>query len=223
MGATDVNPTRMELIKTKERIALAKKGHKLLKQKRDALILEFFKVLKNAQNLRGELAKKIATASKSLAVAQLYHPIQELEKVSLDIKRDISLEIEVKNVMGVKIPTIETNIEKRDFMRMPSYSITATSAKIDQAVADFDEVLYMVLKLAETETAIKRLIFEIEKTKRRVNALEYVLIPRLEEQKNMISFRLEEMERDSFVSLKSIKRKLEAAKSESSEARSQSS
>lgn len=216
MGATDVNPTRMELIKTKERIALAKKGHKLLKQKRDALILEFFKVLKKAQNLRGELAKKIATASKSLAVAQLYHPMQELEKISLDIKRDISLDIEVKNVMGVKIPTIETNIEKRDFMRMPSYSITATSAKIDQAVADFDEVLYMVLKLAETETAIKRLIFEIEKTKRRVNALEYVLIPRLEEQKNTIAFRLEEMERDSFVSLKSIKRKLEAAKSQSS-------
>jgi len=208
MAAVDINPTRMELIKLKERIALARKGHKLLKQKRDALILEFFKILKKAQNLRGELAKKIAAASKSLALAQLYHSKPELENVSLAIRRDISLDVEVKNVMGVKIPTIETNIERRDFMRMPSYSIPGTSAKIDQAVGDFDEVLYMVLKLAETETAIKRLIVEIEKTKRRVNALEYVLIPRLEEQKNMISFRLEEMERDSFVSLKSIKRKL---------------
>lgn len=209
MAAADINPTRMELIKLKERIVLARKGHKLLKQKRDALILEFFKILKKAQNLRGELAKKMAVASKSLAVAQLYHSKPELENVSLNISRDISLDVDVKNVMGVKIPTLETNVERRDFIRMPSYSIPATSAKIDRAVDDFDEVLYMVLKLAETETAIKRLIVEIEKTKRRVNALEYVLIPRLEEQKNMIAFRLEEMERDSFVSLKSIKRKLE--------------
>ncbi|MEM2909173.1 MAG: V-type ATP synthase subunit D [Candidatus Bilamarchaeaceae archaeon] len=209
MAAMDVNPTRMELIKVKDSIALARKGHKLLKQKRDALILEFFKILKKAQDLRGELAKKIAEGYKSLALAQLYHPAHQLEKVSLDLKRDIDIEIEVKNVMGVKIPSIETRFEKRDFIRMPTYSIAATSAKIDQAVHDFDEVLFMVIKLAETETAIKRLILEIEKTKRRVNALEYVLIPRLEETKALISFRLDEMERDSFVSLKSIQRKLE--------------
>lgn len=208
-GATDVNPTRMELIKTKERIALAKKGHKLLKQKRDALILEFFKILKKAQDLRGELAKKMAKGYNSLAVAQLYHSVHQLEKVSLDLRKDIDLDVEVKNVMGVKIPTIEVEMEQKEFIRLDSYSVAGTSAKIDEAVADFDEILAMVVKLAETETAIKRLILEIEKTKRRVNALEYVLIPRLDEQKTMISFRLDEMERDSFVSLKSIKRKLE--------------
>lgn len=208
-GATDVNPTRMELIKTKERIALAKKGHKLLKQKRDALILEFFKILKKAKDLRGELAKKMAKGYNSLAVAQLYHPVHQLEKVSLDLKKDIDLDIEVKNVMGVKIPTIDVEMEHKDFIRLESYSVAGTSAKIDAAVADFDEILEMVIRLAETETAIKRLILEIEKTKRRVNALEFVLIPRLEEQKTMISFRLDEMERDSFVSLKAIKRKLE--------------
>ncbi len=208
-GATDVNPTRMELIRTKERITLAKKGHKLLKQKRDALILEFFKILKKAKDLRGELAGKMAAGYRSLAVAQLYHPVHQLEKVSLDLRKDIDLDIEVKNVMGVKIPTIEVEMEQKDFIRLDSYSVAGTSAKIDAAVADFDEILGMVIKLAETETAIKRLILEIEKTKRRVNALEFVLIPRLEEQKNMISFRLDEMERDSFVSLKSIKKKLE--------------
>ena len=212
MAATDVNPTRMELIKTKERIVLARKGHKLLKQKRDALILEFFKILKKSQDLRGQLAKQMAAAYKSLGYAQLYHPVHQLEKVSLDLKKNIEVDVEVKNVMGVKIPAIETKFEKRDFIRAPSYSVPATSAKIDQAVQDYEEVLYMVIKLAETETAIKRLIIEIEKTKRRVNALEFVLIPRLDEQKNMISFRLDEMERDSFVSLKSIKRKLEAQK-----------
>jgi V/A-type H+-transporting ATPase subunit D len=212
-AATDANPTRMELIKTKERIALATKGHKLLKQKRDALILEFFRILKKAEDLRGELAGKMAEGYRSLALAQLYHTVQQLEKVSMDLRKDIDLDIEVKNVMGVKIPTIEVEMEQKEFIRLDSYSVAGTSAKIDEAVEDFDEILGMVIKLAETETAIKRLILEIEKTKRRVNALEYVLIPRLEDQKNMISFRLDEMERDSFVSLKSIKRKLEQEKS----------
>ncbi|MBU0590980.1 MAG: V-type ATP synthase subunit D [Candidatus Micrarchaeota archaeon] len=212
MAATDVNPTRMELIKTKERIVLAKKGHKLLKQKRDALILEFFKILKKAQDLRGELANRMKRAYGSLALAETYHNIQELSKVSLDLRKDIDIEIDVQNVMGVKIPNITTTMETKHFMSIPSYSVAATSAKIDAAVEDFDEVLKMVIKLAETETAMKRLILEIEKTKRRVNALEYVLIPRLDEQKRMISFRLEEMERDSFVSLKAIKRRLEKEK-----------
>lgn len=213
-GATDVNPTRMELIKTKERIKLASKGHKLLKQKRDALILEFFKILKKAQDLRGQLALKMAVGYKSLALAETYHNMQELTKVSLDLRKEIDIDIEVRNVMGVKIPNITTKMEAKHFLNLPTYSVAATSAKIDAAVDDFNEILTMVIKLAETETAMKRLIIEIEKTKRRVNALEFVLIPRLEEQQKMISFRLEEMERDSFVSLKTIKRKLEKEKKE---------
>ena len=215
MAATDVNPTRMELIKTKDRIKLAAKGHKLLKQKRDALILEFFKILKKAQDLRGQLAQKMAKAHHSLALAETYHTTQALSKVSLDLRKDIDIDIEVRNVMGVKIPNITATMENKDFMSIPTYSVAATSAKIDAAVEDFNEILNMVIKLAETETAMKRLIIEIEKTKRRVNALEYVLIPRLEEQKNMIAFRLDEMERDSFVSLKAIKRKLEKEKRKS--------
>jgi len=212
MAVTDVNPTRMELIKTKERIALARKGHKLLKQKRDALILEFFKILKKAKDLRGEMTKKMAGAYRALALAETYHTIQELSKVSLDLHKEIDVDIEVRNVMGVKIPNIETRMEAKHFMDIPTYSVAATSAKIDAAVEDFDGIFGMVIKLAETETAIKRLILEIEKTKRRVNALEYVLIPRLEEQQRTISFRLDEMERDSFVSLKTIKRRLEKEK-----------
>ncbi len=208
----DVIPTRMELIKTKERITLATKGHKLLKQKRDALILEFFKILKKAQDLRGELAKRIGAAYKSLALTEVYHTLYELENVSLNLKKHIDIEIDVKNVMGVKIPYITSHMEAKHFMDLPTYSVAATSAKIDDAVEKFDEILQIVIKLAETETAIKRLILEIEKTKRRVNALEYNLIPRLEEQKRLISFRLDEMERDSFVSLKVIKRRLEKEK-----------
>lgn len=210
----DVIPTRMELIKTKDRIKLAVKGHKLLKQKRDALILEFFKILKKAKDLRGELAKKMKSAYQAISLAEMYHSGYQMASVSLDLKKEIEIDIEVKNVMGVKIPHLETKMERTHFLSLPTYSLAATSAKIDSAVENFDEILEMVIKLAETETAMKRLILEIEKTKRRVNALEFVLIPRLEEQKSMISFRLDEMERDSFVSLKSIKRKLENQKKE---------
>jgi len=208
----EVNPTRMELVKTKERIALARKGHKLLKQKRDALILEFFKILKKAQDIRGQLAEKMGEAYNSVSLAEMYHNIYALQNVSLNVRKDIDVDIEVKNVMGVKIPHITSDMEMKHFMDIPSYSISGTSAKIDDAVENFSEVLQLVVKLAESETAIKRLILEIEKTKRRVNALEYVVIPRLDEQKKMISFRLDEMERDSFVSLKVLKRKLEKKK-----------
>jgi V/A-type H+-transporting ATPase subunit D len=212
MASSDVVPTRMELIKTKDRINLAVKGHKLLKQKRDALILEFFKILKKAKDLRGQLALKMGQGYKSLALAETYHPLQEMAKVSLDLRKDIDIDIEVANVMGVKIPNITAQMESKHFLEVPGYSVAGTSAKIDAAVEDFSEILEMVIKLAETETAMKRLIIEIEKTKRRVNALEFVLIPRLEGTKKMISFQLEEMERDSFVSLKTIKRKLEKEK-----------
>jgi V/A-type H+-transporting ATPase subunit D len=212
MAATDVNPTRMELIKTKDRITLAVKGHKLLKQKRDALILEFFRILKKAQDLRGQLAQRVAQGYRSLAMAETYHNMQELSKVSLDLRKEIDIDIEVKNVMGVKIPNLTTHMETKHFLSLPTYSVAATSAKIDSAVDDFNQILDMVIKLAETETAMKRLIIEIEKTKRRVNALEFVLLPRLEDQKKLITFRLEEMERDSFVSLKTIKRKLDKEK-----------
>lgn len=210
----DVIPTRMELMKTKERIALAKKGHRLLKQKRDALILEFFKILKKSQDLRGQLTAKMESSYQSVGLAELYHNINELESVSLGIRKQIEIEMEVKNVMGVKIPSITAQMDSTSFIQNPSYSVVGTSAKIDGAVGNFEEVLQMVIKLAETETAIKRLILEIEKTKRRVNALDYILIPKLDKQKVEIAFRLDEMERDSFVSLKTIKRKLERQSTE---------
>jgi V/A-type H+-transporting ATPase subunit D len=199
----------MELIKTKERIALAKKGHKLLKQKRDALILEFFKILKKAQDLRGKLSKRMREAYTSVLMAGTYHSVYQLGSTSLNLKKDINVDIEVKNVMGVKIPYLETEMDSTPFLENPSYSVASTSAKIDGAVESFGDVLDIVIKLAESETAMKKLILEIEKTKRRVNALEFVVIPQLDETKRLISFRLDEMERDSFVSLKSIKRKLE--------------
>ncbi len=207
------NPTRMELILSRTRIKLARKGHKLLKQKRDVLIMEFFKILSRAQDLRDELNAAMADAYKDMAVAQAYHGAAEVEGIAMAIDSNPAVSIEVKNVMGLKIPSIAAQVSEKPLMER-GYSIIGSSAKIDSATESFSRALVMIVKLAETENAIRKLIREIEKTKRRVNALEYVLIPKLEGQASLISFRLQEMERDSFVMLKTIKRKLDRAEEE---------
>jgi len=121
--------------------------------------------------------------------------------------------VDVRNIMGVKIPSLEASqVEKSLLSR--GYSVVGTSAKIDEVAEAFEKATDLVFKLSQTENAIRRLILEIEKTKRRVNSLEFVLIPRLQGQVKLISFRLEEMERDSFVMLKTIKRKLERGEEE---------
>jgi len=117
----------------------------------------------------------------------------------------------VRNVMGLKISKIESQSHDVKPLTQRGYSIVGTSAKIDDSAESFTRALGLIIRLAETENAIRKLIREVEKTKRRVNALEFVLIPRLTEQAAQIQFRLEEMERDSFVMLKTIKRKLRAA------------
>jgi V/A-type H+-transporting ATPase subunit D len=206
--ADNPNPTRMELLRAKSRVKLARKGHKLLKQKRDALILEFFKILGKAQDLRSELNGRMKAAYAALAVAQAYHPMQEIEAASLAVKRAPGVKVEVRNIMGVRIPVLEASQAKKELLGR-GYSVVGTSAKIDEVAEAFEQAIDLVFKLSQTENAIRRLILEIETTKRRVNSLEFVMIPRLESQAKLISFRLEEMERDSFVMLKTIKRKLE--------------
>jgi V/A-type H+-transporting ATPase subunit D len=211
--AERANPTRMELLKTKARIKLARKGHRLLKQKRDALIMEFFKILGKARDLRGELNTRMKRAYRTLSKAQQQHSALELESVAAGMEQELGLTVEVRNIMGVRIPEISSEFEKKPYLEK-GYSIIGTSAAIDAVVGDFEEALKIAITLAETETAIKRLIQEIEKTKRRVNALEFVILPRLEKQKTDIIMRLEEIERDSFVSLKVIKKRLEQEEAE---------
>ncbi|MFA5108261.1 MAG: V-type ATP synthase subunit D [Candidatus Micrarchaeia archaeon] len=202
------NPTRMELLKARARIQLAKKGHKLLKQKRDVLIMEFFKILSQAKDLRTELNEEMAKAYKAIAIAQSYHGVAEVENISMSVSAAPGLEIDVKNVMGLKISHIKTEGVQAKPLLKRGYSVIGSSALIDDASVQFSKALSLVIRLAETENAIRKLIREIEKTKRRVNALEFVLLPRLSEQAKGIQFQLEEMERDSFVMLKTIKRKL---------------
>ncbi len=204
-----VNPTRMELLNIKNRIRLADKGHKLLKQKRDVLIMEFFAILEQAKDIRGELNKQMSRSFNSLAIAEAYHGIFEVENAAMAVKKVPNVEIKVKNVMGVKIPDITGRYVKKSVMER-GYSFVGSSAKIDEASDAFETSLGTIIELAKTENALKKLIREIEKTKRRVNALEYVLLPRLKGQARFISMKLDEMERSEFFTLKMIKKKMAA-------------
>jgi V/A-type H+-transporting ATPase subunit D len=207
----ETKTTRLELIETKNRIRLAEKGHDLLKQKRDVLVMEFFRILKKARDRRSELNRQMETAFKSLAVAEAYHGLFEIESIALAVKKAPGVTVEARNVMGVKIPRISGEGVKKNLLER-GYSFIGSSAKIDECAEAFENALEMAIELAETENALKRLVAEIEKTKRRVNALEYVLLPRLQEKKKYVSMRLDEIEREQFIALKTIKRKLTAKK-----------
>ena len=206
--AEDVKTTRLELIETRNKIRLAQNGHKLLKQKRDVLVLEFFRIMKEAKDLRSELNKQMKNAFDALAMAQAYHGIIEVENISMATKKAPKIEVESKNVMGVHIPNIKGEYVSKS-LEERGYSIQGSSAKIDETASSFEKSLEIIIKLAETENALKRLIREIEKTKRRVNALDYIMIPDLQKKAKYIILRLEEMEREQFISLKTIKAKLE--------------
>lgn len=199
-------PTRMELMRVKEKLALARRSHKLLKQKRDALIMEFFEIYKKASDLRGQLNVQLGQAYEQMALVQLRHGPVFLNVVGYGLDNPYVLEVTERNVMGVRIPNLdrEKTIEGN---KVNNYSLTSTDYATDLVIRDFSSVLDMVLELAETENALKRIIREVEKTKRRVNALEYNLMPKLEEDGNFIRLRLEEMERESFFTLKMLKGK----------------
>ncbi|HLC79472.1 MAG TPA: V-type ATP synthase subunit D [archaeon] len=211
--AEDVKTTRLELIETRNRIRLAENGHKLLKQKRDVLVLEFFKIMKQAADLRTELNSRMKDAFDSLAVSQAYHGILEVENISRAVKKAPGIDVQSKNVMGVHIPYIKSEFVSKTIAQR-GYSIQGSSAKIDEAASSFERGLEIIIKLAETENALKKLIKEIEKTKRRVNALDYIMIPNLRNSAKYIRMRLEEMEREQFISLKTIKAQLEKQQSE---------
>ncbi len=197
-----VIPTRMEMLKIKGKIKLASKGHDLLKMKRDAMIMEFFKILKKARNVREKTNEILGRSFNTLYFVVMNHSMIELKNIAQLSKIEYDLNVKTSNIMGVKIPKITFKIthEEKPFVMK--------SADIDYLIEQYKDLLRIIVELAEVETTIKKLLKEIEKTKRRVNALEYIILPRLKHQLKEISQRLEEMERDLFVSLKMIKKKI---------------
>ncbi|MBS3105991.1 V-type ATP synthase subunit D [Candidatus Woesearchaeota archaeon] len=203
--AQDIKPTRSELLKLKKQIRLAKSGYSLLKKKRDGLILEFFEILKKAKTLREELVNEYKIALEKINIARALEGDLKVKSIAMAIKDVPDIKLAAKNIMGVKVPKIESSEIKKAFMQR-GYGIYSSSA-IDEAAAAYEKVVEKIILAAEVETSMRKLLNEIEKTKRRVNALEFVVIPSLDKQKGFIQLRLEEMERENIFRMKRIKAK----------------
>ena len=204
MSTSDVKPTRMELIETKRKIKLSKSGYKLLKMKRDGLIMEFFELLPKVKNLRSQLSELYSDAMEKLAIAVAADGKTALESAANCLNKAPEVELSSKNIMGGVVPSVEvTAVEKS--LEDRGYGLIGTSIRVDEAVHSFEKLSEMIILAAEGETTMKKLLDEIESTKRRVNALEFKVIPNLEEIAKYISFRLEELERESIFGLKRIK------------------
>lgn len=210
MGRENVRPTRMELLNTKSKLTLASKGHHILKQKRDALVPEFFRLVKKAKDLRREVDAEMQRAFKALAIAKAFHGDFFVETSALASKKVPEIQVRTRNIMGVKIADIEGIDVKKDLITR-GYSIRGSSAKFDAAVEHFENALNMIIKLAEFEAALRRLLREIEKTNRKVNALEFNIQPELRDTIKEIAAHLNRLESEAFYALKVTKRKLSKA------------
>ncbi|MGC8571694.1 MAG: V-type ATP synthase subunit D [Candidatus Micrarchaeia archaeon] len=203
-----VNPTRINLINTKKNIVLAKKGHSLLKRKREVLVLEFLNFINKFARDRDYLYPLLQEGYKKVAIASSYVGDFELDRISTHIKEPKPVKITEKNIMGVRIPNIERSSENLSILER-GYSLMSTDVSIDDINESFNEIVNVIIEVAKREQSLKRIVLEIEKVKRRVNALEYILLPDLDKRSKYIVLRLEEIDRDAFSALKHVKKRLQ--------------
>ncbi len=203
-----INPTRMELLSLKDRQKLAVKGHSLLKEKRNALIMEFFNILERVKGARDKVEEKLQEAFNDLAAAQVVMGDLAVNKAALSVTESVKVDIDSRSIMGVVVPIVETTNDTDRTLVDRGYGLVDTSVKLDEAAKKFEESISLIIELGEIEKTIILLASEIEATKRRVNALEHITIPRLENTVKYIEMRLEEMERENFVRLKVIKKSI---------------
>ncbi len=199
-----VNPTRMELLRTKKRTQLAKKGHKLLKDKRDGLMQEFLKIIREAKELRKEVDRLLSESLRHFVLAQA----SQLPEATAIIRQlqpySISLSVDQKTKMGVTTPEFTVSLSSKE----EEIGVWETSRELDVALSSFQKLLPLLLKLATIEKTAELLAREIEVTRRRVNALEYVLLPQLASTTKYIRMKLDEQERAAIMTVMAVKRNI---------------
>lgn len=203
MARLAVNPTRMELRRLKTRLKTAERGHKLLKDKSDEMVRRFLAFVRENKRLREEIEGELAEALRSFMLARALLPAQVIEQSLLMPLYKANVTISQKNVMGVDVPSIE--IMPVTGSELLPYAFATTNADLDSAVIRLSKLIERLLKLAEVEKTCNMLADEIEKNRRRVNALEYVMIPQLNETIKYIMMKLDENERGNLTRLMKVK------------------
>jgi len=210
MSTKEITPNRSTLLSLKKRIKLSESGYKIMKMKRDGLIIEFFEVLEKAKKMREGVSSDYESAMRKITIARTAEGEIAVKSAAYALKTEPEVKLGSKSIMGMMVPKVEaTSIHTK--MPDRGYGVIETSAYIEEAAVAFEKLLDTLVRAAEVETTMKKLLDEIEKTKRRVNALEFKIIPDLKEAERFVSFRLEEMERENTIRLKHLKRKGEAA------------
>lgn len=205
MAKAHVNPTRMELTKLKKKLVTATRGHKLLKDKRDELMRQFLDMVRENKELREKVEKGIMAANKNFVLARSAMSDEVLNVALMAPKQEVYLEAGVRNVMSVEIPQFDYRTKTPDANDIFPYGFAFTSSDLDDAVRSLQDILPEMLRLAEIEKSCQLMAAEIEKTRRRVNALEHVMIPELKENIKYIVMKLDENERSTQVRLMKVK------------------
>lgn len=205
LAVMNVNPTRMELTRLKKKLKTAVRGHKLLKDKRDELMRQFLDIIRENKELRVKVEESLTTANKSLVMAKSLMQSEVFKTALLMPKQQVSLSVTEKNVMSVEIPVFDAVTKTNDPYDIFSYGFSSTSAELDDGILTLSKTLPDILKLAQQENAAQLMASEIEKTRRRVNALEHVMIPNYQDTIRYITMKLDENERSSQTRLMKVK------------------
>lgn len=205
MATKHINPTRMELTRLKKKLATATRGHKLLKDKRDELMRQFLTLVRENKALRESVEASIRASLRNFALARASMSGAAIDTALLVPAQQVMLEADTRNVMSVYVPEFSFKMRSADENSIYSYGLSFTSGDLDDAVSSLSNILPDMLKLAEIEKSCQLLAAEIEKTRRRVNALEYVMIPETQEHIRYITMKLDENERSSQIRLMKVK------------------
>ena len=205
MASKTINPTRMELTRLKGRLRTAVRGHRLLKDKRDELMRQFFLIVRENKALRAKVEAGIEEANRAMTVASSVMSPEMLQQALLYPKQSATLDMTFKNIMSVSVPIYEFHTKSEDAASIYPNGFAQTSGELDDALGALASVFQDMLELAQAEKKTQLLASEIEKTRRRVNALEYVMIPQMEESIRYITMKLDENERGNLTRLMKVK------------------